>query len=117
MTIRFFALVLAACILAVGWAASCVIWRAAEVGELVAPLETRTFHRLTFVAVGTGGSYENPVRLGPVSAKHVGSGVPCEGYGPRISFAIRAGTSRRYFGFSISVAEADRRFASPTSAS
>jgi ribonuclease Z len=70
--------------LAVAWVASCVIWRAAEVGELVGPLETRRYKDLTIVAVGTGSPYENPERLGPstgiawhetVSLVDVGRGV------------------------------------------
>ena len=47
---RILALALALLVICVGWVASCVIWRAAEVGELVAPLETRSFPRLTVVA-------------------------------------------------------------------
>lgn len=65
MTFRIFALLLAAFVLAVGWAASCVIWRAAEVNELVGPLAPRSWDALTVVAVGTGSPYENPERLGP----------------------------------------------------
>ena len=62
---RVLALALAAVVIGVGWVATCVVWRAAEIGELVAPLENRSFPRLTLVAVGTGGAYENPERLGP----------------------------------------------------
>ena len=65
MTFRLFALLLAAAVLCVGWFASCVIWRAAEVNELIGPLEKRTFPQLTVIAVGTGSPYENPERLGP----------------------------------------------------
>jgi ribonuclease BN (tRNA processing enzyme) len=68
MTLRLFALLLSAAVLCVGWAASCVIWRAAEVNELIGPLEERFFRRLTVVAVGTGSPYENPERLGPSTA-------------------------------------------------
>jgi ribonuclease BN (tRNA processing enzyme) len=68
MPTRIFALTLALLVVGVGWVASCVIWRAAEVGELIAPLEPRTFGKLTVVAVGTGSAYENPERLGPVMA-------------------------------------------------
>ncbi len=68
MGIRIFAIVLAAVVLSVGWVASCVIWRAAVVGELVAPLAPRNFPRLTVLALGTGGPYENPRRLGPATA-------------------------------------------------
>jgi len=65
MTVRLFALLLAAAVLSVGWFASCVIWRAAELNELIGPLEPRRFDRLTVIAVGTGSPYENPERLGP----------------------------------------------------
>jgi ribonuclease BN (tRNA processing enzyme) len=62
---RILALALALVVVGVGWVATCVVWRAAEVGELVAPLEARRFSNLTLLAVGTGGAYENPERLGP----------------------------------------------------
>ena len=65
MTFRIFALLLAAFVLAVGWVASCVIWRAAEVNELVGPLSPRHWDELTVIAVGTGSPYENPERRGP----------------------------------------------------
>jgi ribonuclease BN (tRNA processing enzyme) len=68
MTSRLLGLLLLAVVLSVGWVAAFVIYRAAEVGELVSPLETRRFERLTVIAVGTGGPYENPERLGPASA-------------------------------------------------
>ena len=54
--------------LALGWVGACVMLRAAEVGELVMPLEDRKFDALEVVTVGTGGPYENPERLGPVTA-------------------------------------------------
>jgi ribonuclease Z len=84
MTFRLFAFALAAVVLCVGWAASCVIWRAAEVNELVGPVEQRQYGGLTIVAVGTGSPYENPERRGPatgiawkdtVSLVDVGRGV------------------------------------------
>jgi len=65
MHFRLFALLLAAFVLAIGWVGSCVIWRAAEVNELVGPLSPRHWDELTVVAVGTGSPYENPERLGP----------------------------------------------------
>jgi len=54
--------------LAVAWLAAFVLWRAAELGEQVAPLEPRTFDTLTLITVGTGSDRENPARLGPVNA-------------------------------------------------
>ena len=65
MGFRLFALILAAVVLAGGWAASCVIWRTAEMGGLVGPLEPRHFEELTVISVGSGSPYENPERLGP----------------------------------------------------
>lgn len=65
MGYRIFALALAAFVISVGWVASCVIWRAAEVGELVGPLEARHYPELTVISVGTGSPYENPERRGP----------------------------------------------------
>lgn len=61
--------------LAVGWVGACVMLRAAEVGELVMPLEDRSFKGLEVVTVGTGGPYENPERLGPVTAIGWGSDI------------------------------------------
>ncbi len=55
-------------LLALGWVGACVILRAAQVGELVMPLEDREFDSLEVVTVGTGGPYENPERLGPTLA-------------------------------------------------
>ncbi len=52
----------------VAWIAAFVIWRAAEIGELVGPIEERGFTHLAAVTVGTGGSYENPERMGPATA-------------------------------------------------
>jgi ribonuclease Z len=60
-----FALLLAAAVLCVAWFASCVMWRAAVLGEQIGPLAPRSFEALTVVAVGTGSPYENPERRGP----------------------------------------------------
>lgn len=68
MHARIFAVFLALCALSVGIVASCLLWRAAEIGELVAPLAARSYPRLTVVTVGTGGGYENPERGGPCTA-------------------------------------------------
>jgi ribonuclease Z len=68
MNLRIFAVLLALSVVSVGIAASCMIWRAAEIGELVGPLEERGYPRLTVVTVGTGGGYENPERGGPCTA-------------------------------------------------
>jgi ribonuclease BN (tRNA processing enzyme) len=57
-----------ALVMLVAWISAFVIWRAAEIGELVAPIEERGFTHLAAVTVGTGGSYENPERMGPTTA-------------------------------------------------
>jgi ribonuclease BN (tRNA processing enzyme) len=54
--------------LMIAWVAAFALWRAAEIGEQVAPLEPRRFDSLTLIAVGTGSDHENPVRLGPATA-------------------------------------------------
>jgi ribonuclease Z len=59
--------------LAIGWVGACVMWRAAEVGELVQPLEPVHFESLRIITIGTGGPYENPERLGPSTAVGWGS--------------------------------------------
>jgi len=65
MTSRLILYGILAAVMAVSWMSTCVIYRAAELGELVAPLETRHFQGLQATALGTGGGYENPERLGP----------------------------------------------------
>jgi ribonuclease BN (tRNA processing enzyme) len=85
MNARILVIAALAGILAVGWVAAFVIYRAAEIGELVSPLEPRAWDQLTVIAVGTGGGYENPERMGPctgvawanrVVLVDVGRGVP-----------------------------------------
>lgn len=89
MGFRLFALALAAFVLCVGWAASCVIWRAAEVGERVGPLETRHFSELTVVTVGTGSPYENPDRRGPSTGIAWQDGVALVDVGRGVAEALR----------------------------
>lgn len=89
MPTRIFALALALVVIGVGWVASCVIWRAAEVGELIAPLEPRSFTKLTVVAVGTGSAYENPERLGPSVAVGWGNEIALVDAGRGIAEALR----------------------------
>lgn len=52
-------------VMGVSWAASCVIYRAAEIGELVAPIDERNSHHLAAIIVGSGTGFENPERAGP----------------------------------------------------
>jgi ribonuclease BN (tRNA processing enzyme) len=89
MPTRIFALTLALVVICVGWGASCVIWRAAEVGELIAPIEPRSFANLTVVAVGTGRAYETPERLGPSLAIGWGDQIALVDVGRGIAEALR----------------------------
>jgi ribonuclease BN (tRNA processing enzyme) len=75
--------------LALGWFASYVIYRAAEVGELVAPLEPRSFDAFTLATLGTGGRYENPERLGPLNAVGWGQHVVLVDVGRGTAEALR----------------------------
>lgn len=64
--ILFLGLVIGVLILA--WVGAGVLWRAAEMAEIVAPLDPRSSSELEVVAVGTGNEYENPERMGPSTA-------------------------------------------------
>lgn len=68
MTARLILYGILAAVMAVSWASTCVIYRAAEIGDLVAPIETRDFGNLEAVVVGSGAGFENPERMGPAIA-------------------------------------------------
>ena len=55
-------------VMAVSWASTCVIYRAAEIGNLVAPIDNRYSGNLDAVVVGSGNGFENPERMGPAIA-------------------------------------------------
>lgn len=63
---------------------------AKRVAAGVAYLPSRSFGSLTAVAVGTGGSYENPRRLGPCTAVGLGSQVLLVGAGRGVAEGLRA---------------------------
>lgn len=65
MNARLVLYLILAVVMGVSWASSCVIYRAAEIGDLVAPLDPLDFDNLGAVVVGSGGGYENPERMGP----------------------------------------------------
>ena len=75
--------------LTVGWIGACVMWRAAEVGELVQTLEPKTFAALRVIAIGTGGPYENPERLGPSTAVGWGKHILLVDAGRGTALALR----------------------------
>ena len=76
-------------VVALAWAAAFVVWRAAELGALVGPLEERHYPSLTVVAVGTGSDYENPERLGPSTAVAWANHVVLVDAGRGVSEALR----------------------------
>lgn len=88
--VRILAMVVMAVVLAGGWAAAFVMWRAAEIGEIVGPLEPRDYERLTVVAVGTGGAYENPERMGPATAVGLGETIWLVDAGRGLAPALRS---------------------------
>ncbi len=65
MTARLVLYGILAAVMAVSWASSCVIYRAAEIGDLVAPLDIIESGNLAAVVVGSGNGFENPERMGP----------------------------------------------------
>jgi ribonuclease Z len=89
MNFRMFVAFMLALVMIGAWFAACVIYRAAEVGELVSPLETRVYEHLTLTAVGTGSSYENPTRLGPSTAVSWGSNIVLVDVGRGVGDALR----------------------------
>jgi len=83
----FFALVFG--VAAASWVLTCMAWRYEEVAEGVAPLDPRRFPALTLVTIGTGGSYENPSRLGPSTAVGFGERVWLVDAGRGVAEALR----------------------------
>jgi ribonuclease Z len=82
---------LAALLVALGaWALTCVAWRFDDVAAGVRPLDPRSFERMTLVTVGTGGSYEDPNRRGPVTAVALGEDVALVDAGRGAADALRA---------------------------
>jgi len=75
--------------IAIAWLAAFMLWRAAEIGEQVAPLSPRQFESLTLVTVGTGSDHENPARLGPASAIAWGKEIVLVDAGRGITEALR----------------------------
>lgn len=76
-------------VLALAWLGAGFLWRAAEMAEIVAPLDRRTAVELEVVAVGTGSEYENPERLGPSTAIIAGDQVVLVDAGRGIAEALR----------------------------
>jgi len=65
MNARLILFLILAVVMSVSWLSTCVIFRAAELGEMLGPIEKRSFSELTVVVIGSGSGYENPDRFGP----------------------------------------------------
>jgi len=73
---------------------SCVLFyqqlRYRDLASNVAWLEDRRFEGLALVAVGTGSAYENPKRLGPISAVGFGARIALVDAGRGVAEALRS---------------------------
>lgn len=84
----FLALIIGILILA--WVGAFVLWHAAEMSEIVAPLDPQEFEELSVVTVGTGNEYENPNRHGPSTAIGLGRTVVLVDAGRGIAEGLRS---------------------------
>jgi ribonuclease BN (tRNA processing enzyme) len=86
---KLFFLALVVGILVLAWLGAGVLWRAAEMAEIVAPLDPYEFEDLSVVTLGTGNEYENPNRHGPSTAIGLGRTVVLVDAGRGIAEALR----------------------------
>jgi ribonuclease BN (tRNA processing enzyme) len=77
-------------ILILAWLGAGVLWRAAEMAEIVAPLDPQEYTELTVVTIGTGNEYENPQRHGPATAVGLGRTIVLVDAGRGIAEGLRA---------------------------
>jgi ribonuclease BN (tRNA processing enzyme) len=77
-------------ILVLAWAGAGVLWHAAEMAEIVAPLDPYEVEELSVVTVGTGNEYENPNRHGPTTAIVLGRTVVLVDVGRGIAEGLRS---------------------------
>jgi len=90
MNARLILYLILVAVMTVSWLSTCVIYRAAELGELLGPIEERDFRELTLVVVGSGGGYENPDRLGPCLAIGWGTNVLLVDTGRGVAEGLRS---------------------------
>ena len=76
-------------ILILAWVGAGVLWRAAEMAEIVAPLDPADYDELSVVTVGTGSEFENPERRGPATAVGLGTTVVLVDAGRGIAEGLR----------------------------
>jgi ribonuclease BN (tRNA processing enzyme) len=74
------------------WLMTYGAWQYQQVAAGVVPIEQRSYPRLTLIAVGTGGAYENPARGGPATAVAVGSRILLVDAGRSVAEGLRNAT-------------------------
>jgi ribonuclease BN (tRNA processing enzyme) len=89
MNARLILFLILAAVMTVSWLSTCVIYRAAEIGEMIAPIPERDFGEIGVVVVGSGGGYENPERMGPSIAIGWGTHVVLVDSGRGVAEALR----------------------------
>lgn len=77
-------------ILVLAWVGAGVLWRAAEMAEIVAPLDRQGYEELHVVTIGTGNAYENPERRGPSTAVGLGETIVLVDAGRGVAEGLRA---------------------------
>lgn len=75
---------------AASWALTCAAWQFDKVAAGVVPLDPREFARMTVVALGTAGAWEDPNRRGPAIAVGQGQEVVLVDAGRGVAEALRA---------------------------
>ncbi len=80
---------LLALVVVVMWGLTFVSERFERVSSNVAPLETAVFETPSLVALGTGGTFENPARIGPALAVGAGESVVLIDAGRGVAEALR----------------------------
>jgi len=77
-------------ILVLAWFGAAVLWRAAELSEIVAPIDRQAYEELSVITVGTGSEYENPERHGPSTAIGLGYTIVLVDVGRGIAEGLRS---------------------------
>lgn len=76
-------------ILILAWVGAGVLWRAAEMAEIVAPIDVADYDGLSVVTVGTGSAFENPERGGPATVVGLGHTVVLVDAGRGVAEGLR----------------------------
>lgn len=88
-SVRLVVLALLAVIVAGMWGLSVVSDRLDRASAAVAALDPRSFDRFSLVTVGSGGSFENPMRLGPALGVALGQDLALVDVGRGVTEALR----------------------------